>query len=129
MSTILETDLNVTPRLTTLIELRPSPTWMAEGECVRCTMHCRALGHHSTLHSSSDGDCHCVKGALSKAMTSCSGSDYRHFSTGLGFPPVSFTVWPELSTEGSAFNTDVLDSQFVKVSSNSNTKETQISFS
>ena len=91
-----------------------------------CQMHCRALGHHSTLHSSSDDSCHCVKGALSKAKTSCSGSDYRHFSTGLGFPPVSFTVWPELSTEGLAFNTDVLDSQFVKVSSN--TKEMQIIF-
>ena len=92
-----------------------------------CQMHCRALGHHSTLVSSSDEFCHCAKGAL-KAMTPCSGSDeYEHFSTGLGFPPVSFTVWPELSTESLVYNTDVLDSQFVKVSSI--TKEIKISFS
>ena len=92
-----------------------------------CQLRCRALGHHSTLVSSSDSDCHCAKGAL-KVMAPCTGSgEYKHFSTGLGFPPVSFTVWPELSTESLVYNTDVLDSQFVKVSSI--TKEIKLSFS
>ena len=102
-------------------------TNVPNGQRRMCQMHCRGLGHHSTLVSSSDDNCHCAKGAL-KVMAPCSGSDeYKHFSTGLGFPPVSFTVWPELSTESLVYNTDVLDSQFVKVSSI--TKEIKLSFS
>ena len=102
-------------------------TNVPNGQRRMCQMHCRGLGHHSTLVSSSDDNCHCAKGAL-KVMAPCSGSDeYKHFSTGLGFPPVSFTVWPELSTESLVYNTDVLDSQFVKVSSIS--REIKLSFS
>ena len=89
------------------------------GPLKNCQMHCRSQGLQSTLESSSDPTaCLCTNKALkARKMNGCDGSnELRHFSNGIGFPPVAFNVWPNLGTEGIDYNTEILDSQFVKVS-------------
>ena len=83
-----------------------------------CPLHCRSKGLRFTLQSSTDANsCYCTNQAL-KGRKVCDGDrEYKLFSTGLGFAPVSFTVTPTDSpTEVLSYNTAVLDSQFVRVS-------------
>lgn len=82
-----------------------------------CKLQCRASGQRFTLQSSASTDCYCTDEAL-KAFKVCDGdNEYRVFSNGLGFAPVSFTVYPDIPTETLTYNSAILDSQIVKVSS------------
>ena len=89
------------------------------GPLKNCQMHCRSEGLQSTLQSSSDkSSCICSNKALSAKKDGCDDiNELKHFSNGIGVPPVLFNEWPkDLQAEGSDFNTDIIDSQFVKVS-------------
>ena len=88
----------------------------ADDKVQNCKLQCRASNKRFTLRSSASSDCYCTDEAL-KAFKVCDGNnEYRVFSNGLGFAPVSFTVNPtNVPTETLTYNSAILDSQIVKV--------------
>ena len=84
-----------------------------------CRIHCRTLGLRYTLKSTEDDLCHCTEQALKSRQTCTGTSEFMLYSNGLGFAPVSFTIPIETPDATKDFNTDIIDSQLIKVTMNS----------